>query len=267
MSSDELRVPSQRADEVPETHERSRGDEAAGFARDDEPDRRPYDEEPGGQPHDDEPGGQHPRGDLADDEEDDEEYARSEHTAAPDQPDDDDDELRARSPRVDDEYAAAVPGAVVTPVPGTAPGDEEAPYRDPYATTGGDMLAEPEPEPAPHPDPVHTPGVSDETPAHAAPEDVVLFDQDPTQVQARWRDLQSSFVDDPSEAVQRADGLVGEVVESLTSSLTSRTNALRGRWKDAETADTEQLRQALRDYRNVLERLLALSSHETEGTR
>jgi predicted component of type VI protein secretion system len=79
-------------------------------------------------------------------------------------------------------------------------------------------------------------------------------------VQARWRELQASFVDDPGESVQRADGLVSEVVESLTSTLTSRTNALRDRWKSAESADTEELRQALRDYRSVLEHLLALSS-------
>ncbi|MFC4007395.1 hypothetical protein ACFOY2_09190 [Nonomuraea purpurea] len=156
---------------------------------------------------------------------------------------------------------------------------DDAAYRDPYAGTGGDMLAEPEPEPEPEPGPgpegkeaesgsasvAQAP--ADEVPAHAAPADVVLFDQDPAQVQARWRELQTSFVDDPTEAVQRADGLVGEVVESLTSSLNSRTNALRERWKDPETADTEQLRLALRDYRGVLERLLALSNAHPQGMR
>ncbi|MBF8186859.1 hypothetical protein ITP53_14130 [Nonomuraea sp. K274] len=143
-------------------------------------------------------------------------------------------------------------------------GDEYGRGDDLYARTEGDMPAEPEPEP----DPLHKPDAAGETPAHAAPEDVVLFDQDPAQVQARWRDLQSSFVDDPGEAVQRADGLVGEVVESLTSTLTTRTNALRDRWKDAETPDTEQLRLALRDYRSVLERLLALSGRtESQGMR
>ncbi|WP_433442319.1 hypothetical protein [Nonomuraea sp. CA-141351] len=158
-----------------------------------------------------------------------------------------DDELEARSPRADDEYAAAVPGAVTAPE-----AEHDASYRAPYAATGGDMLADPDQEPV----------ASDEAPAHAAPEDVVLFDQDPDQVQARWRDLQTAFVDDPGEAVRRADGLVGEVVESLTSSLTSRTDALRARWKDADASDTEQLRLALRDYRSVLESLLTLS-----GTR
>ncbi|MET8866285.1 hypothetical protein ABZW11_25395 [Nonomuraea sp. NPDC004580] len=141
-----------------------------------------------------------------------------------------------RIPPYDDDShdGTAVPGTGVaaTPVTPAATG------RDPYA---------------------------DQAPAHAAPDDIVLFDQDPTQVQARWRDLQASFVDDPGEAVRRADGLVGEVVESLTSSLTSRTEALRGRWKDAGEAETEQLRLALRDYRNVLERLLALSGSQDHG--
>ncbi|MFI7418429.1 hypothetical protein [Nonomuraea sp. NPDC049684] len=101
----------------------------------------------------------------------------------------------------------------------------------------------------------------DEVPSHAAPREVALFDQDPAEVQARWRDVQASFVDDPAEAIQLADGLVGEVVESLTNSLTSRTGSLRERWKDVDSPDTEDLRQAFRDYRNVLEQLLALSTH------
>ncbi|MEU1721165.1 hypothetical protein [Nonomuraea sp. NPDC005692] len=108
----------------------------------------------------------------------------------------------------------------------------------------------------------------DDVPSHAAPREVTLFDHDPAEVQARWRDVQASFVDDPAEAMQRADGLVGEVVESLTNSLTSRTGALRERWKDVDSPDTEDLRQAFRDYRNVLEQLLALSTHNlTPETR
>ena len=119
------------------------------------------------------------------------------------------------------------------------------------------------PSPPPHTNTTDTTGtgaVPAETPAHAAPADTALFDQDPAEVQSRWRDLQAAFVDDPGDAVQRADGLLGEVVESLTAGLNSRTSALRERWKDVGTPDTEQLRQALREYRTVLERLLAISS-------
>ncbi|MEV6033222.1 hypothetical protein AB0L65_18860 [Nonomuraea sp. NPDC052116] len=162
-----------------------------------------------------------------------------------------DGEPERHSPRAGDEYAAAVPGAVTPPTAEYDAEYDDGTYRDPYARTGGDTTAGPDTKPG-------------EIPAHAAPEDVVLFDQDPDQVQARWRDLQASFVDDPGEAVRRADGLVGEVVDALTSSLATRTNGLRDRWKDTEAADTEQMRLALRDYRSVLERLLALSGRQTQ---
>ncbi|MEO3790184.1 hypothetical protein ABGB14_08215 [Nonomuraea sp. B10E15] len=207
-SHDELKVPSQRADEV-------RGDD-----RDDgraAADRRP---------------GEEAGGPIA---------GRPESTGRADG-------RHEGLERSADEYDPAVPGADPSAEP-----DEDAAYRDPYARTGGDLRAEPEPGP------VDVQAAPEEVPAHAAPQDVVLFDQDPTQVQARWRDLQASFVDDPGEALRRADGLLGEVVESFTSSLTSRTGALRDGWKGTGAQDTEQLRLALRDYRNVLEHLLALS--------
>ncbi|GAA2848937.1 hypothetical protein [Nonomuraea rubra] len=217
MSSDELKVPSQQqrddAHDNDDDHDALRNDHDA----------------------------------LRNDPVDGDELARSEaRTENLPRHNDEEEEGTGRSPRADEEYAAAVPGATVA--------DDDPSYRDPYARTGGDMLAEPEPEPAP--DPAHATAGS-----HAAPDDIVLFDQDPAEVQARWRDVQSSFVDDPGEAVQRADGLVSEVVDSLTSTLSNRTNALRDRWKETgSSADTEQLRLALRDYRTVLERLLALSS-------
>lgn len=208
MSSDELKVPSQRHDLTDDETDRDR--EAA------------------------------PRTELADDDE----FARSEA----------DTEVRrgetaggtplpGGDPRADDEYAAATP---------VSDDEDDTPLRDPYAGAGGDMLA-------PEPGQIEPEETDPAPPAHAAPDETVLFDQDPAEVQARWRDLQAAFVDDPGEAVQRADGLVGEVVDALTSALASRTNALRDRWKDTGSADTEQLRLALRDYRSVLERLLTIS--------
>lgn len=85
-----------------------------------------------------------------------------------------------------------------------------------------------------------------------------LLDQDPEQVRTRWRELQASFVDDPRESVERADLLV----EELVSTLTARTTEMRDRWKNAGEGETEQLRLALREYREMLERLLTLGSGE-----
>ncbi|MEV4059763.1 hypothetical protein [Nonomuraea dietziae] len=86
-----------------------------------------------------------------------------------------------------------------------------------------------------------------------------LFDQDVDQAHTRWHDLQAAFVEDPRQAMEQADQLVDEVVNALTSSLTTRTSELGDRWKNTDQGDTEQLRLALRDYGAMLEQLLALS--------
>lgn len=281
MSSDELKVPSQRndiPDEQPDerpyagaeaTADEKRVHEDRLVAGDPDQDRDRYEDAEQGDLYGDAGGPSH---DAARDDSvvgervDDDELARSE--AGTDRLPRDgvqEDVPLAGGSHDHDAYPAAVPYDGAAPRDGAAPDDEDdASHRDPYARTGGDMLAEPEhahdvePEqagPVVH-DGQAAPG---EVPAHAAPEEIVLFEQDPTHVQARWRDLQASFVDDPGEAVQRADGLVGEVVDALTSALNNRTGALRDRWKDAGGGDTEQLRLALREYRTVLERLLALS--------
>lgn len=133
-------------------------------------------------------------------------------------------------------------------------------YKDPYTAPPEDMPVSAGPGPMVR---GQETGAAGGMPSHAAPQETALFDRDPADVQARWRDLQAGFVDDPGDAVKRADGLVGEVVESLTSALNQRTSELRGRWQGAGGHDTEQLRQALREYRGVLERLLAVSAAGT----
>ncbi|MEU7899903.1 hypothetical protein AB0B45_44580 [Nonomuraea sp. NPDC049152] len=114
----------------------------------------------------------------------------------------------------------------------------------------GDVPVEPEPAPAR---------------AHAVPpQSPALFDQDLEQARTRWRDLQTTFVDDPRQAMEQADELVEEIVTTLTSSLTTRTSELRDRWKNTDQSDTEQLRLTLRDYKATLEQLLALSAPRNE---
>ncbi|MGC5012959.1 hypothetical protein ACLQ2R_19525 [Streptosporangium sp. DT93] len=105
--------------------------------------------------------------------------------------------------------------------------------------------------------------------AHAAPpatstaEAATLFEQDSDGIRRRWQVVQASFVDDPREAVERADSLLDEVTNSFRSALEARTAELQGRWKNNEKNDTEDLRTALRDYRATLEQLLNISA----GTR
>lgn len=87
-----------------------------------------------------------------------------------------------------------------------------------------------------------------------------LLDQDSDDVRRRWQEVQAGFVDDPRDAVQRADSLLDEVTSSLRNALEARTTELQGRWKNTERNDTEDLRTALRDYRTTLEQLLNVSA-------
>ncbi|WP_061297783.1 hypothetical protein [Herbidospora cretacea] len=67
----------------------------------------------------------------------------------------------------------------------------------------------------------------------------------------RWRDIKAAFVDDPRESVEKADALIDEALSALTSTRQS----LVDQWKNSGTNDTEQLRLALREYRNLFDRL------------
>jgi hypothetical protein len=64
-------------------------------------------------------------------------------------------------------------------------------------------------------------------------------------------------VDDPKECVQKADALVSDVVQQLTDSFSDARSRLEAQWARGEEASTEDLRQALKRYREFFERLLA----------
>ncbi|QEV18173.1 hypothetical protein [Streptomyces alboniger] len=67
------------------------------------------------------------------------------------------------------------------------------------------------------------------------------------------------FVESPRQAVQEADGAFEEAVTQLTTALTERRRTLRTDWQDLGTeAQTEELRLALRQYRETTERLLRM---------
>lgn len=75
-------------------------------------------------------------------------------------------------------------------------------------------------------------------------------------LRSRWSDVQAGFVDDPQNAVQRAHGLVTDLVNELTDTFTRERSNLEGQWKGGGTADTEALRIALQRYRSFFNRLL-----------
>ncbi|MFF8020206.1 hypothetical protein ACFZDJ_03560 [Streptomyces sp. NPDC007896] len=69
------------------------------------------------------------------------------------------------------------------------------------------------------------------------------------------------FVDGPRASVEEADHVLEELTTEFTDAMTRRRRNLRTTWQaagESDTADTEKLRLALRDYREVTERLLHL---------
>jgi hypothetical protein len=83
-----------------------------------------------------------------------------------------------------------------------------------------------------------------------------LFESQHTkEIQQRWHDIQATFVDDPGDALRRAGELNDEVVSSLTTAPDDRKHTLE---QGIANGDTEQLRIGLRQYRQILDRILAL---------
>nr|WP_225859151.1 hypothetical protein [Streptomyces albicerus] len=70
----------------------------------------------------------------------------------------------------------------------------------------------------------------------------------------------AGFVDGPRDSVEEADQVLQEVAARFTDAVTERRRTLRTSWQTTgeDKADTEQLRLALRDYRELAERLLRL---------
>ncbi|WP_415941036.1 hypothetical protein [Streptomyces sp. 067-1] len=74
----------------------------------------------------------------------------------------------------------------------------------------------------------------------------------------------AGFVDAPRASVEEADRVLEEVAAAFTDAVAHRRQTLRTSWHesgeggDATSTDTEQLRLALRDYRELADRLMRL---------
>ena len=86
----------------------------------------------------------------------------------------------------------------------------------------------------------------------------LFADDELVGLRARWDIVQASFVDDPKDCVQKADGLVADLVEQLTRSFSHSRSQLEEQWARGEDASTEDLRITLKRYREFFDRLLAV---------
>jgi transcriptional regulator with XRE-family HTH domain len=93
------------------------------------------------------------------------------------------------------------------------------------------------------------------TPAEATP----LFPDDQLRdLQARWDDIQTGFVDEPRSAVERADSLVAHAMQQLAEAFSRERAKLEHHWDSGENISTEDLRVAFQRYRSFFRRLLSM---------
>ncbi|WP_306361768.1 hypothetical protein [Nocardia sp. CC227C] len=85
----------------------------------------------------------------------------------------------------------------------------------------------------------------------------LIADGELERLRIRWREVQGMFVDDPRDAVQQADELVGGTIQRLADACADRRKNLENRWAQEGSGDTEELRQALRGYRSFFDQLLS----------
>lgn len=84
----------------------------------------------------------------------------------------------------------------------------------------------------------------------------LLDTKDAQHFRGRWESIQVTFVDEPKDSVEKADGLVTELMERLAETFQQERRSLEGEL-DRDDASTEDLRMALKRYRSFFERLLS----------
>lgn len=90
-------------------------------------------------------------------------------------------------------------------------------------------------------------------------EQSALFSQDQSKdLYAKWDAIQVGFVDEPRQAVERADSLVAGAMKRLAEVFAEERARLEGHWDRGDSVSTEELRLALRRYRAFFGRLLSV---------
>jgi hypothetical protein len=86
----------------------------------------------------------------------------------------------------------------------------------------------------------------------------LFHDEELQGFRSRWDEVQASFVDEPRLAVERADGLVANMVKRLAEEFSTARTELERQWDTGGDVSTEELRQVLRRYRSFFNRLLPI---------
>ena len=149
------------------------------------------------------------------------------------------------APEAEPTPVETVPSQVIAAEPER---DEEEPADAEPADEAPAMAAESVLDEEPEPDEVAA--VQHQEPAG------ILLD-DAGELMAQWKRAVTGFVDDPPGAVTAAAGVLSDAAAQIEAALRDRQQRLRSSWDGTGSADTETLRQAMLNYRQLLDQLLA----------
>jgi len=93
---------------------------------------------------------------------------------------------------------------------------------------------------------------------------VALVD-DPDGFQRRWDSIQAGFVDEPRHAVEEADSLVSELIQTLSDGFSNERRHLEEQWSSGQEVSTDDMRRGLQRYRSFFQRLLSQSGPGTSS--
>jgi hypothetical protein len=142
----------------------------------------------------------------------------------------------------------------------TRPADDEATAITPTPVPAAEPPADtPAPEGLPEPEPDATAGApaSTDAPATAGTSASLVGSLDADGIRNRFLDIQAGFVDEPRQAVEEAGRFVDELLQQVADALREQRAQLAGA---TDEGSTEDLRLALRGYRQFVDRILGMAT-------
>jgi len=105
---------------------------------------------------------------------------------------------------------------------------------------------------------IDAPPAAKRTPPAQAEATPLFPDDQLRELQSRWDDIQTGFVDEPRSAVESADSLVAQTMKQLAEAFSRERANLEHQWDSGANISTEDLRVAFQRYRSYFRRLLSL---------
>jgi hypothetical protein len=156
------------------------------------------------------------------------------------------------------ETTVTEPGEAREEPDATRPADAEATAITPTPVPAAEPPADtPAPEGLPEPGATAAAPAATDAPATAGTSASLVGSLDADGIRNRFLDIQAGFVDEPRQAVEEAGRFVDELLQQVADALREQRAQLAGA---TDEGSTEDLRLALRAYRQFVDRILGMAT-------